>query len=555
MKRALSLTLAVVMLCALAACGGNGTPTQAPSVELPSVNMPTNYNPAPTGSTSTEAPEASSEEAKYGGVVRFIDTGSNGGTAEPFGVPWTPVLAKGYSVVWSENLVNFTQDGIYEPHLATDWDINMDPDVQTITFQIREGIKFTDGSPLNAEAVAWNINRWPEDGKGDEGIDKAWTDGEYTVVVHYFNLGSVLFETFASHSYSIISMKNFLDNGKEYAMQHPVGTGPFILDEWIPGTSIKFTRNPDYWMEGRPYLDGVEYYEISDIMTQNAALISEGDGAIDMFAISNVEQVYTLLQAGTNHDTSYMRGSGTFVLGPSSNNPDSPFADLKVRQAVSYAIDREAIAEAKGFGIMKPAYQITAAGYAGHLPEDSPNLASYDLEKAKALMVEAGYENGFNTTLYATPAVQDAMVIIQAQLEEIGIHCELETPEPGRMSDLQINGWEGLYAFNFGQVMNTGISYFIWYHPNQNSYVSAYRPEEYEELFLEARGYPEIDDGLFGNLSNLLLDNMIYVPVYHNYSTYFVRNGLVDHGYHKYSSDTIWAPWAAYWEEGSPRLG
>ena len=553
MKKALSLALAIVIVLSLVACGGNN-PTPAPSVALPSANKPTNYNPNPTNAGAGEEDGAGKAESpQYGGVVRLIELNANGGTAEPFGFPWMPVVAKNYTVPWAETLLNYTQDGVYEPHLATSWDI--DAEAQTITFKIREGVKFHDGSPLNAEVVAWNINRWPEDGKGDESItEKAWTEDEYTVVIPYDWWGNVLFENFASHTYAIVSMQNFLDNDKDYAMANPVGTGPFMLDEWIPGTSIKFVRNPDYWMEGKPYLDGVEYYEISDIMTQNAALLAGGPDAIDMFASSNIEQVYTLIQMGTDHDTSYMRGSGTFVVGPSSANPDSPFADLRVRQAVSFAIDRESIVDAKGFGILKPASQITAEGYAGHLPDDNPNLVSYDLEKAKELMAEAGYENGFATTLYCSSTVQDVAVIIQDQLRAIGIETELEMPEAGRMNELQRNGWEGLYLFNFGQVMNTIISYFIWYHPSRAGYVSVMRPEEYEDMFYAARQSFDISNELLGDLGNLVLENMAYIPVYHNYTTYLVRNGLMNHGYHKYSSDTIWAPWDAYWEAGSPRL-
>ena len=555
MKKILCLTLALAMLFTLAACGGGGsTATQAPSVSLPTNDMPTNYNPAPTGSGSTPAPTAApdADGPQYGGVVKIIDVGANGGTAEPFGFVWTPMIAKHYSTPWSEDLVNFTQAGVYEPHLAYDWDV--DTEAKTITFYLREGISFTDGSPFNAEAVAWNINRWPEDGRGNEEIDYAEATGEYEVVVHYINWQNVLFETFASHSYSMVSMQNFLDNGKEYAMANPVGTGPFVLSDWVPGSHVKFVRNEDYWQEGKPYLDGVEYYEITDMMTQNATMIAETADAMDYFQCSNAEQAYTIISNTSNFDSSYMRGGGTYVLAPSSDNPDSPMADLKVRQAIAFALDREAIVEAKGFGILKPAYQITAEGFAGHLPADNPNIVKQDVELAKQLLTEAGYPDGLATTLYAPIAFQDFAVIIQDQLAEIGITLTLEFPEAGRINDLNYNGWEGIMAFNFGQVMNTGISYYIWYHPDQDTYVSVARPPEYEEMYYTARRSFDIDNELFGALGNLVLENMYYIPIYHSFSVYFVRNGLKDHGAHVYSADTMWTPWDAYWEAGSPQL-
>ena len=556
MKKTVCLFLSIAMLCALAACGGGGTPTQAPSVVLPTSDMPSNYDPAPTGSTSSEAPEAGTPEAsgpQYGGIVKIVEVGANGGTAEPFGLPWTPIVAKNYATPWSETLVLFTQDGIYEPHLAVDWDV--DTDAKTITFFLREDVLFTDGTPLNAEVVAWNINRWRVDGKGNEEIDFAEATDEYTVVVHYINWQSVLFELFATHSYSIVSMQNFLDHDKDYAMKNPVGTGPFVVSDWVPGSHVKFVRNENYWMEGRPYLDGIEYYEITDIMTQTATMIADGDDAMDMYQCSNAEQAYTIITSNADMDSSYMRSGGTMSLCPSSNNPDSPMANLKVRQAIAYAIDREAIVEAKGFGILKPAYQITAEGFAGNLPADNPNLVRYDPEYAKQLLTEAGYPDGLTTTLYANASFQDFAVIIQDQLAEIGITLELEFPEAGRISDLNYNGWEGLLAVNFGQVMNTGISYRIWYNPDMLAYVSAMRPPEYEDMYLEARRTFDINNEMFGRLGNLILEYMTYIPVYHSFSVYFVRNGLMDHGNHIYSADTIWAPWSAYWEAGSPKLG
>jgi peptide/nickel transport system substrate-binding protein len=552
MKKMLSLTLALVMALTLAAaCGGGGA--QSSDVTLPSNDMPSTYNPNPTspggGNTS-----AAASEPQYGGVVKWIDVGATGGTAEPFGFPWTPIIATNYSTVWSECLVNYTQEGVYEPHLAESWEI--DTDAHTITFKLREGIQFTDGSPFNAEAVAWNVNRWPVDGRGNEEIvEPAKVLDEYVVEIPYKNWQNVLFETFASHSYSMVSMQNVLDHDADYAKQHPVGTGPFILDEWVPGSHIKFVRNDNYWMEGKPYLDGVEYYEILDTMTQNATLLSAGEDAIDMYQCGDAEQAYTLISQGADFDASYMRAGGTVVLDASSENTGTPLADLKVRQAIAYALDREALVDAKGFGILQPAYQITPEGFAGHLPSSNPNIVTYDLDKAKALMTEAGYADGFSTTLYAASQFQDIAVIIQSQLAEIGINLTLEFPEPGRLTDLQVNGWDGILVVNFGQIMNTGISYYIWYHPDQDSYVSVIRPDEYEDMYYEARRSFDVDNDLFGRLNNLVLEYMTMIPVYHSYSVYFARTGLKDHGFHKYSADTIWTPWNAYWEAGSPELG
>jgi peptide/nickel transport system substrate-binding protein len=284
-------------------------------------------------------------------------------------------------------------------------------------------------------------------------------------------------------------------------------------------------------------------------------MISTGDDAMDLYQCTNAAQAYTIISSGAEMDSSYMRGGGTFTLCPSSDNEGTPLAELKVRQAIAFALDREALVEALGFGILKPAYQITAEGFAGHLPDNNPNIVSYDPDKARTLLAEAGYADGFSTTIYAPAQFQDICVSIQDQLAAVGITCELEFPEPGRITDLQVHGWDGLMGVNFGQIMNTGISYYIWYHPEQDSYVSAMRPAEYEEMYYEARRSFDVDNELFGRLGNMVLEYMTFVPIYHSYSVYFARNGLKDHGLHKYSADTIWTPWDAYWEAGSPELG
>ena len=553
MKKILCLTLIGVLLVLLAACGGGGgadsNAEPAAPVTIPEPDVQTNYNinpappeqPANAGATSND---------KYGGIVKLIDVGDFG---EPFGLVWQPIIARHFSTNFSEDLVNFTMSGVYEPHLANSWDIDLEK--KTITFYLKEGIKFTDGSPFNAEAVRWNLDAWHEDDRGNEEVGPGMTRvvDDYTVEISYLNWQNVLFETFASHSYSMVSMENYLKNGKEYARQNPVGTGPFKLKEWNIGSSVIFEKNTDYWQEGMPYLDGVEYYSITDVMVQNAALISnESADRIDFYNCTNAEQAWTLMNAGIDFDYSYMRGAGAFVLCPNSvDAADNPLYDVRVRNAISYALDREALCEAKGFGIWTPAQQLTSPGYAGYLDRSNPLLAqaTYDPEKAKALLSEAGYPNGFTIPLRANAQFSDQMVAIQEMLGRIGITCELEFPDQGRLTDLLYSGWDGILGFNWGQVMNTGISFYIWWHPDNTSYVSAMRPPEYEEMYYTARRSFDIDNTLFGALDELALSNQVFVPVYYNNAVQFIRNGLTDGGFKEYSADTMWTPWSAYWQK------
>ena len=556
MKKNLYIVFTIAMLILLAACGSANNEGPAPPVSVPVPDIQSGSS-IPSAPSSQESAPVDTSADKYGGVVKLIDVGDFG---QPFGLVWQPAVARHFSTNFSEGLVNYTQSGEYEPHLAKSWVVDMD--AQTITFTLRDDVYFTDGSHLTSHVVAWNNDAWHVDSRGNEDVapGSLICPDDYTVIIPYLNWNNTLFQTFASHSYSMISMENVLKNGKDYAAQNPVGTGPFTLKDWDRGTTVTFERNPNYWQEGMPFLDGVEYFQITDAMIQSAALMSNDPGnRIDYFGISNAEQAWTLMNAGIDFDYSYSRGSGSFVLCPNSVDADNnPLYDVRVRNAISYAIDREAICDAKGFGIWKPARQLTAPGFGGNFATaqlygpDHPllELATYNPEKAKALLAEAGYPNGFTVPLRANAQFQDQIVAIQDMLGQIGIVCELEFPESGRITELQTTGWDGILAFNWGQVMNTTISYFIWYHPNQQAYVSAYRPPEYEmDIWLPARRSLEIDNDLMAALDEMALTHQAFIPVYHNITTYFIRNGLTDSGFKEYTSDTMWTPWRAYWAE------
>ncbi|MCL1805989.1 MAG: ABC transporter substrate-binding protein, partial [Clostridiales bacterium] len=229
MKKIISLSMVAALLLLMAACGGGSAPPPAeqPTSSLPQLEI--------QDTQSTTAPEAvqvqdvATDADKYGGVIKIIDTGD---LNEPIGTPWDAIAGRTFHNCYAENLAIIVFGGFYEPGLAESWDIDMDK--KTITFKLREGVRFTDGSPFNAEVIKWIFEAWAEDGKGNEDIkpENIRVIDEHTVEITYLNWQNVLFETFCMKNLGIISMENFLKNGKEYAKQNPVGTGPFKLKEF-----------------------------------------------------------------------------------------------------------------------------------------------------------------------------------------------------------------------------------------------------------------------------------------------------------------------------------
>ena len=158
--------------------------------------------------------------------------------------------------------------------LAADWIVDVDE--PSITFKLREGVKFTDGSDFNAEVVKWNCERAQDADMLDTNIISIEVVDDYTIK---FGLEEWSFLIFASFERAMISKEAFEANGIEWARENPVMTGPFKLKQYDRGVKLVYERNENYWQEGKPYLDGVEYHFISDTMTQNAAMQATGDHA------------------------------------------------------------------------------------------------------------------------------------------------------------------------------------------------------------------------------------------------------------------------------------
>lgn len=538
MKKALSIILVLLLAFSLFACA----------------NQPSQTSASPSASASASAPaETPSAEVstgpEYGGVLRIVNT-SEGGT--PIGVPWE-VFGIDTLLIgpWGESLVLENTKGEVSPWLATEWKV--DTEKLTVTFKLKEGVKFTDGSAFNADVAAWNIQMAVDAKKMNPAITGVSVTGPYEIVVQLNKWSNIIVAGFGSRSFSMISKEAFEKNGIEWARENPVGTGPFKLKEYVHGQSIVFEKNASYWQDGKPYLDGIEYIFMRDAMTQTAALQTTGAEAIDILNTNSAELITTLKDLDVYIDKMPI---GPVSLVPSSNNPDSPLSKLEVRQAIAFAIDREALVAARGFGILTPAYQYVADTWGAHLP-DSYNM-SYNVDKAKELLATAGYPNGFKTKMIAMPGLvdKDMVVAVQSMLAAVGIECELEFPDSGGYSDYRFNGWEGMlvqHTRSFPATYNNFALYFDvrddaedgkLYH---TAMISAFRP--YEEMLAasQAAGMaPTPDDKLLQECHKIIMDYQICIPLYNIYDAFIIRNNIHDTGYSFWGASTMFMPSEAW---------
>jgi len=473
---------------------------------------------------------------EYGGVLKIVDVAEG---AQPLGSPWDvrgidsklmkPVI---------ESLIREDINGNYHPWLATEWKI--DQAKNTITVSLRKGVKFHDGTDLNAKAVKWGIDQAIE-AKQVKGFLSVDAVDEYTIRVNVDKYQNNYLNYLASSMCNPVSPLTFEKKGKEFAMWNPVGTGPFKFVSYERGSKLTFTKWDGYWQKGKPYLDGVEYLFIRDEMTQQAAMRASGAEKLQVLCVTSGEQAAMMKAQGFEVLTMSI---GPVSLIPDSKNSDSPLSNKKVRQAISYAINREAIVKARGFGFWKVANQIPGPGQLGYVK--NLELGQYDPKKAKQLLTEAGFPNGFKIKIIVMPAMvdRDAMVAVQRFLGEVGIQVELEFPDGGAYTALRWkDGWHNaLMAQHTRMLATTNITNNFYWLEITGQWPSLKRPEGLLDKLDASLKTLAPEDVKMQELTRIAAEDVMIIPIYYIYEMYVVQPNVHDTGYCEWSASTVNTP-------------
>ena len=283
----------------------------------------------------------------------------------------------------------------FVPALATEWSTSEDG--RTWTFRLREGVKFHDGADFNAEAVKYNFERIldPEIGSPRrsmiEMVEKVEVVDEYTVAITTKTPFGPFLAQISSYNLGMLSPTTAGERGKGYA-QNPAGTGPFKLKAWEPGDTLIFEANQDYW-GGKPAIDELVFRVVPEDSTR-IMLLKSGD--VDAIAGVPAFEVETL-KGDQNVVLISLPGFRTIYVG--MNCQQKPFDDPRVRQAVNYAIDRQAIVD----HLLRGVATVGVGPESTSIPGSVKDLPPYgrDVEKAKALLAEAGYPDGFSTVMHS----------------------------------------------------------------------------------------------------------------------------------------------------------
>lgn len=411
-------------------------------------------------STGEQDQEEVSEEEKYGGkvTVRFPYQPTSLGYP-PDITPPSAVLPIVQPAV--ETLGRYNPDGTIGPWLATDWEL--DPESKTITVHLREGVKFHDGTDFNAEAVKWSVETVSKE-RGMDTFERVEAVDSHTVRFHLKKWATGQLEDIM-WIYPITSPTAFEKMGKDGVMFHPVGTGPFKFESYEPDQYVRYVRFENYWQEGLPYLDELE---IRIIVDDNTALNAFLGREIDVVVQLPGDLIEQYLDS-TEFDVVPLETTvGLEIRGLVANSLDenSPLADVNVRKAISYAINREEIAQSLFKGLVIPTNQLAMEGTANYTPDLEP--FEYNPEKAKQLLAEAGYPDGFSTKLIGQPPEALFLQAVQGYLADVGITAEVEIYERGRyLSMVMSDGWEGLATYV--ATSSNDISSQLKYHFSENA--------------------------------------------------------------------------------------
>lgn len=343
-----------------------------------------------------------------------------------------------------ETLLRYSDKGIPEAFLVESWEENAKG--LAITLKLKPGIKFHDGTDLNAEAVKWNFEQFIASDRPDlKAVDTIEAIDSLTVLMKLKTYDNTIIGSLAGTPGLMISPSAFKANGNDpaWAESNPVGTGPFKFVSWEKDVKQVYTRNDSYWQEGKPYLDGVEWIFIADPVTQFSALRAGEVHSLTEISPTDAmpfmdDQAWAINRAKV--------GVGGFGILFDSTEKDSPFFDVRVRQAAIHAVDTKRIVERLTRGLFEHTNQLVDADHWGYNPEVKGY--PYDPAKSRALLADAGYPNGFDTTLttWNSPAMTvDAFTAVQAYLKEVGINAKLELVDRGALVKIVVKGeWDGM---------------------------------------------------------------------------------------------------------------
>jgi peptide/nickel transport system substrate-binding protein len=549
--RRLLIPLAILLICAFIITGCSSTTTSsttqavttsktaAPTTTIPVTSKPAATTTAATTAAATTAakttPPTTTQSAnkQYGGTITYIQPTAPG---TPFGWPGeaagTSMLALQISIL---PLLDEQYNGDLDPLLAESYEVNTSADKPSITFKLKKGVKFHDGSELTAQIVKWNLDGLKTGTLTSS--SSAWKSIEiiddYTVKINLFQWMNSAVRSFGGPAGSMVSKAAYDKNGLEYMRWNMVGAGPFKQTAFSRDVYLKFEKFKDFCISGKPYIDKLDILYVADELTR-VALFKSGGG--DILSLSTPKSAKEMQDAGY---VVLASSGGTRFLMPDSYNKDSVWANPKVRMAAEYALDKESLNKAFGYGFWEIANQLPGKESKAYVPTITGR--KFDLAKAKQLLTEAGYPNGFKSVMnVASTADRDVPIAIQAQLKAAGITVEVNFADSAKFTTYQMGTWTGLlldqitYRANYNAVLSQ------FFASSSPWFKGMKLPAGYDDALNASLTSATQDAKLLGKCIQLLYDDCTIIPIYCPSTLAATTDKVHDSGIGGKGSNTIW---------------
>ena len=495
--------------------------TEAPATEAPATEAPATEAPA-TEAPATEADDeaAAAEQAKYGGslTMAFVTDHS---TLDP---AFATTSIEGMLIENVYDPLLRSVDFAYTPALATSWETN--DDLSSYTFHLRQGVKFHHGKEFKAEDVLFSMNRIrdPEVGSPNSALLGSVEDivaiDDYTVRFDLNGPNGFFLDIFTIYQMFILPADVDVDRLTLEAF----GTGPFILEEWLAGERATMVRNPDYWEEGRPYLDEIVFVGIAEAATRAAAL---KNGDVDL-----VYGLETQSVAGVEEhpETKVASVAGRGHIGITMDNSRPPFDNKLVRQAFQAATDRELINQAALLGLGSITYDHPIARSDSRF---APQYAvEYDPELAKSLLEQAGYPDGIDIELHTgdvAPGMIELAVAFKESAAPAGIRVEIQR-HPSDSFWTEVFMQEPFVVIQWGdRPIDAMLTQTL--HGGSPYNAMRYYNDTLDELIERARGETlEQQRETYGEIQRILVDDVPSLVIANHPELYGARNNVQDAG-------------------------
>jgi peptide/nickel transport system substrate-binding protein len=409
-KKLMRRRVALRLVC----LGSVGLAVSVACAPAPRASEPQSVPPTPAAATTNTATPP--QQPKRGGTLRLGVPGDSGFTVDPHSLS-PRGLALLYHVY--DRLIVYDDRLQPQPQLAESWEFANGSTQLKLT--LRKGVQFHTGREFSSDDVAFNVRRAADPKIGPQiSTMAAWvkdvqTPDKYTAIL-----------TFDQPRPGVLDLFEYMGIVDRETVQAPdaqmkaVGTGPFKFDQWLPGVSLRLTRNPNYWQSGRPYLDEIAVTILRD---EQAMAVQLEAGALDIAGLPAL-----LDAARLQKDPAYqmVRTAGAGYNTLVFNTTVAPTNNKLVRQALNYAIDRKRIADTVLAGIAAP-ISLPWPEYSPAYEASKQQAFAFDLAKAQALLTQAGVANVELDFVYATPSLYDKVAeIYQSDLAKIGVKLNLK---------------------------------------------------------------------------------------------------------------------------------